>query len=348
MKKAYSTEEADLHADAAAVQSLWCHNLMGYDALRAAEKFRAGYVENPAGRGMVFALRSKGEGQPQGTLGLYPRSFYLGARALRAVSMADFAVNREHRSVQPALMLMRHAALIAAQTFELIYGSPNPRASPIFAMASFKRIGDVHRYAKPLASAGHLSRHVPAWAARLSAPVADLALQAMDRIRELRSGSRLVCRPANWDDSAIDEIWARRPPSTLLSERTARMLSWRFGAPRHSAWQFNLAFDSDSVARGYIVWRNIEGFVEIGDFFTDTPETRTSLLIVSFTRWIRRKGARSISLEFFGSSAVAQQLKSAGMHLRPERAPVFVGSNTPTLLEEAENWFLTLFDSDAD
>ena len=106
----YSIEEADLSIAASVIQSLWVNSLVGHDTHSAREKMRHGYLENPAGRGTVILLKADGLPEAQGAQGLHPRLFHHGERSVPAIGLADYVVNAEHRSLAPALMLMRRGA----------------------------------------------------------------------------------------------------------------------------------------------------------------------------------------------------------------------------------------------
>jgi hypothetical protein len=344
----YSIVEVDLSAAGPAIRSVWVKNFPAYDSESAAAKLQLGYVNNPAGSGSVLVLNAEGLPDMQGTLGLHPRVFHLGSRSIRATGLADFAVNAEHRSLGPAMMLMRSGARLAADRFDLTYAFPNDKAAPVFAATGFKLLGAVQRYAFLLTTRERLAKRLPHTLTLCLAPVVDRVLYFLDWTRNLRASAKLACLPANWNDAAFDEIWARRPAATLLSERSGRMLNWRFAASGRRSWQACVARDSAGIARGYVVWRSANGSIEIGDFFADDPQRWTTALLLAFIRHARRMRFGSISVEFFGSAAVGAGLRRAGLVLRPEHYPVFLNKTNRFEVEPAQLWHLTSFDNDAD
>jgi len=344
----YHIEEADLSASAAAIQGLWVANLAGHDSRGAAAKLRLGYAENPAGPGTAILLYPDNETLPRGVQGLHPRVFHFGARRLRAAGLADYAVDADHRSLGPALMLMRRGTQLGAERFDLTYGLPNRKAAAVLARAGLKRLGTVRRYARPLFSRPLLAQRLPTWLADLLAPMVDAALGMRDAWHSAALRPRLECSATGWDDPAIDELWSRRPDSLLLSERSGAMLRWRFGAPERGDWRLCMARDRDGDARGYVVWRLTDGFAEVGDFFSPDPDACTAPLMLSFSRLARRERANSVSVTFFGSEQVAQRLLASGMALRPHEAPLFTLPGGVPELESPGRWYLTSFDNDAD
>jgi hypothetical protein len=348
MNVRYSIAEADLSTAGPAIGSVWVKNFSSYNAESARAKLQSGYVNNPAGPGSVLMLNAEGLPEPQGTLGLHPRVFHLGSRSIRAAGLADFAVNVEHRTLGPAMMLMRSGVRLAADRFDFSYGLPNVKAAPVCVATGLKRLGAVQRYAFPLTSRKILASYLPRALVARVAPVLDRILYFLDWTRNLRTADKLVCRSAGWDVAAFDEIWSRRPAATLLSERTGRMLNWRFAALGRLGWQASIAQDSGGIDRGYVAWRSIKGCIEIGDFFADDPRKWTTPLMLAFIRQVRRLEFESISVEFFGSSAVSACLQRAGMVLRAEQLPIFLSKSNGLDLATTELWYLTSFDNDTD
>jgi len=320
----YSIAEADLSQAGPAIVAVWIRNFVGYDAQGALAKLRLGYVNNPAGLGSVLLVHADGQPELQGTLGVHPRTFHLGSRTRRAAGLADFAVNEEHRSLGPAMMLLRGAERAGASQFDLIYGIPNARAAPVFAAAGFKRVGSMRRYALLLTSRERLAKRVPDALALCLAPVVDRILDLLDWTRNLRAAGALHCRAEDWSSKAFDEIWQRKSSALLLSERSGRMLQWRFAAPGRREWRVCLAQDDEGTDRGYIIWRGNAGAVEIGDFFADEPSKWTTPLMLGFSRHVKRLGYRSISVQFYGDERVSDGLRKAGMVLRTEQRSVFL------------------------
>jgi hypothetical protein len=343
----YSVEEADLTLAAPVIQDLWARNLDGHGEQSARNKLSRGYVDNPAGSGMVMLLKVEGIADAQGAQGLHPRKFHLGPRTITAIGLADYVVNPPHRTLGPALMLLRHANQVGAGRFDLVYGLPNAKAAPVFSRAGLPRLGLVGRYVKLLGTRERLKQYLPGPLAVVAGPIIDGALAARDRARF--SGPRLHCEGIGWDDPVFDTLWNHRPAGLLLAERSGAMLRWRFPLFAPDTWRVCVARDDAGAARGYVVWRLARGLVAtVGDFFTIDPVGMTMPLVLGFARYARQSGAQTVSVEFFGSPAVADQLLRAGMVLRTGQTPVFAGpANTPEF-GSPEIWYLTNFDDDAD
>jgi hypothetical protein len=352
----YTVEAAKLPQDTSDVLTLWVNNLPGFDAQNAKAKLLLGYAANPAGASAVLLLRAHDDASStstaQGTQGLHARRFVQGAQTLKSIALADLVVNAEHRSLGPALMLMRSSVELAQAGHDITYGLPNDRAATVCTRAGLRPLGSVQRYAKPLASREKLDQRVPAWLAMFVAPLVDRALTLRDSMRGSKLGLRLTCRSCSWNDPALDDVWARRRPELLLSDRSAAMLRWRFDGSRlpqsTPRWEVCVAHDASSAVQGYVVWRQTDGFIEVGDFFVKDVALHLAPMMLGFARYAKRHHAVSVSVEFFGDPRVVQGLLAAGLHVRPDQTPVFIGAATPPALTDPSLWYFTAFDNDAD
>jgi len=115
----YSIRDADLVTDAASITELWARNLNGYDLKAASAKLIRGYRDNPAGGASVQLLAVQGEPVAVGAQGLHSRTFWLGDRSLSGIGLGDFVVNEAHRSLWPALLLIRHCIQLGTERFDL-------------------------------------------------------------------------------------------------------------------------------------------------------------------------------------------------------------------------------------
>lgn len=348
MANSYRIDVASLSDSAAAIEALWVDNLVGHGSGGASAKLRLGYQENPAGSGMALLLYPDGSDSPKGVQGLHPRIFHFGAQRLRAVGFADYAVDPAHRSLGPALMLMRKSIQLAAERYDLVYGLPNQKAAPVLQRAGLRRLGVVRRYAMPLSARDRFAVRMPRWLAALCSPLVDVVLALRERLLTAAELGPLQCMSVEWLDPVFDDLWARRPATLLLSERSGAMLHWRFGMPERGNWKACVARDQAGVARGYVIWRLKQGLAEVGDLFSPEPEAWTASLLMAFSRMARQAGAASASVTFFGRAQVVEQILASGFILRPQLAPLFTLPNGSNDLAAEENWYVTDFDNDAD
>lgn len=349
MSSKYVVEEVNLDEHRAEVVSLWVSNLSGgmRTVADAEAKLSAGYLDNPAGAGRGLLIWPEGEHAAAGVIGLHPRTFHSGTESIRAANLADYAVSAAHRTLGPALMLMRQGLALARQHFDLVYTLPNRTAEAVCARAGLKRIGHFSRCARPLSSRRFLRMHTPR-AAALLAPLADAALGLVDALRSLTLRPGLRLHDVGFDAPVLEQLWAHRDPGLLLSDRSRAMLQWRYGAPARGAWQVSVAQDRAGMAVAYLIWRLRDGMAEAGDFLSIDARRWTAPLMDAFARHARRRGADSASVKFFGSPAIVADLRRAGYHQREPGEPVLVVAASVEGAGEAGRWYLTAFDNDAD
>jgi hypothetical protein len=345
-----AVEEIPLRQYASEVQDVWRRNLAGMGHADPDAKLRLGYLENPAGEGLGLALRADDANPLVGVICLHPRIIYRGALRMQAANMADFAVDIGFRTLGPALMLMKEAVALAARRTMLLYGLPNRNSAAVCRRAGLNIMsGNMRRYARVLTGAHPRTQAWPPALGLWLRPTLTLALRAAESWRALVLRPRLHCSPTSFEDPAIDALWARRPDDLLLGERSADMLRWRFGRAGRGDWSICLARSTDGEAVGFLVWRLNGGTAEVGDFYATDPSRVTAAMLNAFYRFARAQAAHSISLEFFGCSAIAEQIARAGLRPRDEDAIVVLATaadNAPELAE-TERWYLTAFDNDA-
>lgn len=341
-----------------ALARLWANSfevLRGGLAEKKVERF---YLHNPAGSGPVFLLRDTRNATDVGVQALILRRFYTAEQPLFAGTMADYAVDPAHRSLGPALQLLKASIASSKTTLAFVYGLPNRKAEPILRRAGLEPVQQLTRYAAPLKSRPYLAAKLPGPLLSVICPLANLALSAQDWLRELRLGGRLYWRDAHGHAAQIDAIWRESSRDGLLrSDRSAQVLFWRYGLPdtadasadllqANAAWRIELAsVGAKGNAFGYVVWGMRDGIAVVGDFFCEKPHEQSAHLLASFRRRARAFGAASISLEYCGSPMVARGLAAAGFVPR-ESCPVFAVIHQG--LPSADSWYMTAYDRDTE
>jgi GNAT superfamily N-acetyltransferase len=345
-----AVDQVSLSEYANEVQELWRRNLLGMSRGDPSDKLRLGYLENPSGDGVGLGLRSDDADRLVGVICLHPRTMHRGEVRFRTVNLADFAVDTRFRTLGPALMLMKEAVSLAGKRGFLMYGLPNRNSAAVCRRAGLNVMaGGKQRYARVLTGEHPLAKE---WSPALSPwlrPAISLALRVAEVWRAFTVSPRLRCTPTTFEDPAINALWAQRPAHLLLGERTAAMLQWRYGLAGRGDWSICLARASSGQAVGLLVWRLNGGMAEVGDFYCMNPAQQTASMLNDFCRFARTRGAHSVSLEFFGAKTVVDQIARAGLRSREEASIGVVdvaAANAPELLD-AERWYLTEFDNDA-
>jgi hypothetical protein len=341
----------------------------------AAEKFAWMYRDAPDRPEAVFLLHA-GDGDAGalaiGTAGVGIRRLAVGDRELRAGLLGDLAVDREHRSVMPALTLVREVKAWALGALDVAYGFPNKLAEGVFKRVGYKSLGTITRYARVLRHARYLDDVGDPELARLPAaarPVAkatlarpalasviahgiDAAVIARGGARLARAMSRLrLAWPAQLDDR-LDALWAAaRGDYAVVAPRTAQFLTWRFFRGPHSAMRsLALAVDRRGEPRAYAVIERTGDTAHLRDLFGHRADVAD--LLDRLVPALYRRGAASMSIRYLGAPWLVDVLAARGFAPRDSSRMIAYGVAERTdpavaaQLADPAAWHLTDADED--
>lgn len=348
----YFHRQADLQIDRDHVVGAWALGLEGLIDAAADEKFRQCYVDNPAGEGICLLLYEQ-LGQPAiGAQGLIPRTFYFGQDRFSVATLADFVVAPEHRSLGPALILMRSSIECSQDRFEFAYGTPNDKSVAILNRAGIRPFGTLTRYTKLIRSQSYLRTKGLGWVVSPVAAVADAAIACADFARDALFANHFQWREQAAFGEEFDKIWEGRQSDIVTSERSPITLKWRYSNPTadsQAPWHLSLATDRSGSPIGYIIWREIKGIAMVSDFFCSNMEESVRGLLQSFVVYARRFPVQKVSLEFFGRPSIGVALRACGFAPREQSPVVLVDHGKARRRPSfalANKMFMTGFDRD--
>jgi hypothetical protein len=334
-----------------ALVRLWEENLRPLDRLQRYEWY---YLNNPAGPGTTFLLESDEDGRSDivGCTGIAPRRFELKGRQFTALLSADFAVDKNHRTAMPAIVLQRAARDFGRQAADFSYGFPNSSAVAVFLRIGYRQLGCVGRFVKVLRHEPYLRNagYVPGLAS-LAARVLDhaAALRDVVKFRNRRQDLRLEWLPEF--DARFDDLWeVGRHAHRIIGNRNAQWLRWRYdqqsGAPASIAALVNR--EANTVCAYAVVSQKEEGIARIGDFFAASA-AQLSVLLGLVCRELRSQEFRSVSVYFLGARSIEEMLVAHGFVRRDNDRPVVVDPGRAAGVEgflNPDNWYLTSADTD--
>lgn len=371
-KARYRVERADPRAVGDALCRVWTDNLRidGDPETKHAWLYRDAPDPSPA----VFLLHAANGAADGvvGTAGVGIRRIAVGERELRAGLHGDLAVDRDHRSVMPALMLLREAKGWALAQLDLAYGFPNHAAEGVFKRVGYRRLGTIVRHVRVLRHAAYMARVGDAELARLPPSVRPLASAALarpatanliargvDAAMLVRGGSDLL-RAARrlkleWPtaiDGRLDVLWdAARHDYDVLAARTARFVDWRFfrGAGAvHRA--LALAVDRGGVPQAYAVIERAGDVAHLRDLFGH--RAAIGALIDRLIPALYRRGAASISFRYLGAPWLVEVIAARGFVPRQADRTIAITASdrldphVAAILLDADAWHLTDADED--
>lgn len=288
-----------------------------------------------------------------GCVGVMPRVFSLRGQPVRGAILGDLAVDASHRSLMPALMLVRAARKAALEHGTFSYGLPNPAAAPVLKRCGFRTLGSLTRYARVLRHARYMRRRISVPVlAQVAAPIVDGARFAGMLAPAARALTHLRLEWLTATDSRFDDLWQRaRSSYDLVGERSSSFLRWRFLEHPDERCEIAALVDrasGDAIQAYAVVLREAE-FARIRDLF-GVREHLGSLLDLLVPALLLR-GVVSASVRFLGHRDVEALLLDRGFAARETSWPVVYdcapgGVPSAADLGDKNRWHLTDADED--
>ena len=343
MQNKYLFSPANIELDKSTILKLWAEGFVALNGAVAEKKFQDQYLHNPAGVGQCFFMREQATGEAIGVQCLVPRQFYRGDKKIQAATMADFMVTLAHRSLGPALQLMRGCMENGIADFDFLYGFPNQKAQSIFKRAGLSPLGNMARHVKLLKSRDFLQKKIGEPWFSVASAIFDAVLYIADLVRYFIFKEKYDWREMTAFDASFEKLWRKQVSSGLLiSDRSENLLKWRY-PPSHS-WKIFAAYARNSTTLlGYVVWTQQGTNITISDFLCEA--NALPALLHSFSWKMRKYKARRITAEFFGPQPTQDALRHAGFEVR-DQDPVFIFQGTSELSLAQANCYLTQFDRD--
>ena len=337
-------------AGRAELTRLWLDNLPVRGDADA--KLRWTYVDAPAGKGEAFVLRAD-DGSAAGCAGIQRRELAYRGTSIRAALLADFAIDRRHRSGLPALTLQRAVKRHVETAYDLSYGFPNDQALAIHRRTGYHLLGRMSRFVRVLRHGGYLARRFgQPLAGRAIGAIVDPALMAGTALRAMREGAALELHWLDDVDARFDRLWAEASPSyPIACRRTAALLRWRFLRKPDQRYTVAALIDRRSDAlRGYaIVQDGPSGGAELADLFGADPAAIDALLAL-LIRSLYDRGFTTVSIRYLGDPRLLPLLDHHRFSLRQSDRAVIVHptASWPIHLDarRASAWYITELDED--
>ena len=365
-KRTYRVERARPDDARAHLLGLWDRNLTVDGGVEA--KFDWLYRRAPRRPDDVFLLR---EGDAAvGTAGVGLRTMQLGDRDGTAGLLADLAVDKAHRSLGPALQLVREVRTWTLGHHDLAYGFPNKLAEGVFKRVGYHPLGTIGRYARVLRHAGYAARvreldlarvpegarawiykavELPGFAAVAGAAI-DVAQLARRSPAAATASRRLKVISTPGPEREVDELWSRaRGEYDVLGHRTREVLAWRFPPAEHRTWIGAHARATGELRAYAVIDREGEG-AHIRDLFGHRPDVLGLLELLPAVLY--RTGAIALSMRYLGARWLREALEERGFSARSNDRLIVVGAGEALpepargKLVDVEAWHLTDFDED--
>ena len=300
------------------------------------------YRENPDGPAWSWFV-CESSGRAVGIASLFPRSMWVGDKAVLCGQVGDFAIAASHRSLGPAVMLQRATfSPVEGGQLAFCYDCPPHQAG----MSTFRRLGmrpncRMDRYALPLRVDSRLRKKLGP-ASAIPAALGNLLLRLGRRWRrdpnlgslEIREHSGLFGEEFSLLDAAV-------PRNNMIrGRRTAALLNWRYrNDPLQQYEVMTAKRKGDLVA--FVVLQLSGEVVTVVDLFGAALQESADALLAAVAERFGRSCQTVQALLSEGSNLIPHFLR-AGFRVRAEAAQVVAyarpKSETDAFLQASPVW----------
>lgn len=353
----YRALRTELDEARAPLIKLWTENLpVGVDPDAKLHWF---YRDAPSGPGEAFLLRADNDAAV-GCAGFATRELAVGDQTVRAALLADFAIDRGHRSALPAVILQRAVKKRVDESgYGLSYGFPNDNAVAVHRRTGYRELGKMARFVRVLRYGGYLERRY-GWKRRskLGGAVVDRAVVGASFVRALPGRRTYALAWLRDFDARFDALWDRAQATgdlgyKIACRRTAALLRWRFGRQPGSgiAIAALVARGTGELAAYAIVKPGGAGEIaQLVDLFGASVAALDALL-GQLVPALYARGYGAIEFRYLGHPRVRDVLVRHWFSFRNTDRTVIL-SPTPAcpidlaLLCDSNAWFMTDLDED--
>jgi len=313
-----------------------------------ARRFKWMYCDHPEGPAWSWFVCDRASGRVHGVASVFRRAMWLGPRAVRCGQVGDFAIDADHRSLGPAVMLQRATfGPVDQGQLALCYDCPPHERG----MSTFRRLGmradaTVARHARLLRTDRRLAGRL-GLVGRALAPVGNAVLRLAAGRRARPTGLAIARHEGRFgaEFSALDRAGAA--PGTIRGRRSAEDLNWRY---RDDPLQDYLVLTARRRAEliGFVVLIGEAGDMLVADLFGDLTREETAGLLEAAADEARAAGAETLHLSVSDDGRLAPDLRWAGFHRREEgpRVVAYAPARGGAGGSEAGGWRWDLTHSD--
>jgi hypothetical protein len=347
----YSVLEATLNENRGDILPIWARNLPPIvdGHFSNEDNFEWYYLKNPYGYGKCWLLREEESGQFVGTAGLGPRRIKALNRVISAGLLADFAVDRKHRSFIPAVMLQKKVRGALDTELGVHYSTPLKASASVQLRIGHAKLGEMQRYAKILDAQPYLLGGIrSSVGAKALAPLLNAILRTFSPETWKPVDGEFTINHIEEFDSRFDALWERAAPKFVVTgERTSEFLRWRYTFfPGRRYFTVGLLSRDKERLFGYVVYHNEGDVVSISDLFFEDPHKPLTNLLRGFLRFVRKAQAASVSFSFLGPEEIRRSLRRFGFHPRNDKTDIIVDLGTtsrlpPVILDPSQWYFVS-------
>ena len=344
----YSVIEADVQNNRDDILAILIKNLDG----PSTNRYVWNYNQCPYGPAHCWLAKHEESNTFIGTAALFPRVILVKGNPEYAAIAGDFAVDIQHRNLRPALALQKEIqSKIHDTKFKFIYGLPNKQAKGILLRIGYKKIGRLTHFIKPLRSEYQHNKYIhPFLQLKIFRMTVDILIKNFSKEKRYKTTLNYSIITPEYFDDRFDVFWKNVSKHiTIIGERTSVFLNWRYIHLPEKKYKIFCLLDEHNDIIGYIVYYLENNMCYIMDMLFEPSTEVISMILAEFSRFIRMKGAGSISVDYLGGSLLESELHEFNFLPIENEADLIMYSPDMadiTDLCKKENWHFFAGDND--
>lgn len=315
------------------------------------KRFQWFYIKNPLPKVALYTLRKSDQLDVLlGTKTVTPRGWSYKEQEANIAVFGDFFVDGKHRSLGPALKLLKDVIESAKASHDLVYGFPNKKAEPVFKRAGFKNVGKLIRYSRVIRTGDLFKNHNKLKKVSFLAPIADVLLGLYLKLSCFAT-TNYTLREEMSADSRFDELWEfARDKYTAIGLRDANYINWRaLSFPKRDMKLVSFSKPNTEDLQAYVVYcTDSNGHFWVEDVLCKKGAQQLKSVLMKFFSYAQRNSAKTVSFSFSGETETIKILRELDMQPREGR-PIYgiSGDNGKHQLEDfVSDAYLTNLDED--
>jgi hypothetical protein len=270
----------------------------------------------------------------------FPRRFTFGQRTVVGGVLLNLIAAKSHRTVVPALTLMRQLVSDsrADGDVDFLYATPNPVGSAVLRAAGFSIVDTLGRFVFPVADE------------RWYADAAVRAYQAIARIRAGNAAAEAVEHAApRFDAGAFEQPFGAAP--TVRPVRPAELYPQCLAGYPSSAdhwFTFHRGVPATPPSAAALVRGGADRVATLFSLSRE-PSLPVYAIVPALVAALRRAGCRRLSVSTLTGTHFARGLTRAGFVRRPDSLPMLAFPLTEpgtSALRSIASWEITRLDCD--
>lgn len=346
----YSIVEGNITQHKTVLNSMWQRNQSDFTPSR----YPWLYEKNSSGAPIIFLLQYEKDASFVGAITLFPRIFFYNGGKVKAYICGDLVVDKQHRSLGPALSLIKSAIRRCDKNAPcILLGIPNTKSENVMLRAGFETLADYCVMTKVIKSNRYLSKRI------YSQFFSGILSLLVDQLLALRYGNFLRFGKSKYTPDVLSHFDKRFDNlsdtaitnNSFIGERSVQYLTWRFCDSPYNNYEIFCLFAKDATRiSSYLVYHIAQERAYISDLAFDINDNSLTNLLSNFSVAMKIQGCSAISVTFSGNPYLITIFQKYGYFLRTanNRVLIYSSLDDTSFLNtiRAGQWYLTPADND--